>query len=401
MDLLTRAELDALLAEHEDLCASIYMPAYRAGRETLQNPTQFKKLLTEVEEQLVAQGLRAPVAREWLEPARTLIEDQHFWQHQSEGLAAFISADLFQIYRLPLKFDDLAIVSPHFYIKPLLPLLSGDGTFYILTLSKRQVRFLQGSHFNITEIALEGTEVPESMAEALQYDETPERGSQFHTITQRGRGERTAMFHGHSEDRDDEIQDIRRYLQQVDKGLPALLQDRQAPLILAGVEELLSAYREVNTYPHLVEEEIRGNVEHLKSEELHETAWPLIQPYFDRPRQEALNLYHDLSDTDLVSSDIRTIIPAAHYGRVNTLFINIAHQLWGTFDLDSESVNLRGEAEAGDKDLIDTIAAKTLINGGAVFSVGPEDAPNSGPVAAIFRYSLSGQGGPPNEGSSS
>jgi hypothetical protein len=179
MDLLTRDELDTLLVKREELCASIYMPTYQAGRETLQNPIQFKKLLTEVEEQLVAQGVRAPVARAWLEPARTLIEDQRFWQRQNEGLAAFISADLFQIYRLPLKFDDLAMVSSHFYLKPLLPLLSGDGLFYILTLSKRQVRFLQGSRFNITEIALEGTEIPKSMAEALQYDETPERGRQF------------------------------------------------------------------------------------------------------------------------------------------------------------------------------------------------------------------------------
>ena len=139
----------------------------------------------------------------------------------------------------------------------------------------------------------------------------------------------------------------------------------------------------------------------MKPEDLHERAWPLVQPHFDRPRQEGLNLYHDLSDTDLVSSDIRTIIPAAHYGRISTLFVNVDHQLWGTFDPETESVNLRGEAEPGDKDLIETIVAQTLANGGVIFSVGPEDAPNGGPVAAIFRYSLSGQGAPPNEGSSS
>jgi hypothetical protein len=400
MDLLTRAELDTLLAAREELCASIYMPAYQAGRETLQNPTQFKKLLAEVEEQLVAQGLRTPVAREWLDPARTLIEDQRFWQRQSEGLAAFISADLFQIYRLPLKFDDLAIVSSHFYLKPLLPLLSGDGTFYILGLSKGQVKLLQGSRFTIEEIALEGTEVPQNMAEALQYDE-PLKQLQFHTGTQNIRGERAGMFHGHGVGKDDEQENSRRYLQLVDKGLPAFLQERQAPLVLAGVEEIVSAYREVNSYPHLIEEEIRGNVEHLKPEELHEQAWPLVQPHFDQPRQEALNLYYDLSNTDLVSNDIRTIIPAAFYGRVNTLFVDVDYRLWGTFDPMTEVVNLRSEANPGDKDLIDTIAAKTLANGGTVFTAGPEDAPDGGPVAAIFRYSLSGQGGPPNEGSSS
>lgn len=400
MDLLPRDELDLLLAEREELCVSIYMPTYRAGRETLQNPTQFKKLLAGAEEQLVAQGVRAALAREWLEPARTLIEDQRFWQHQNKGLAAFISANLFQLYRLPLEFDDLAIVSPHFYLKPLLPLLSGDGAFYILALSKGQVRFLQGSRFSIVEMALEGTDVPQSMAEALQYDE-PLKQLQFHTGTQQVRGERPGMFHGHGAGKDDELENLHRYLHLVNKGLPALLQEGQAPLVLAGVEDVVSAYREVNTYPHLIDEEIRGNVEHLKPEDIHERAWPLVQPHFDRARQEALNLYHDLSDTDLVSSDMRTIIPAAHYGRVSTLFVKVDHQLWGTFDPDTQAVNLRGEAEPGDKDLIDAVVAQTLANGGAIFSVGPEDTPNGSPVAAIFRYSLSGQGAPPNEGSSS
>jgi hypothetical protein len=396
MDLLTRDELVTLMEDCDALCVSIYMPTYRTSREVLQNSARLKNLLASAEKQLVTQGLRAPLAREWLAPARTLLEDQQFWQYQSDGLAIFISSELFQTYCLPLEFDDLVIVSPQFYVKPLLPLLTGDGKFYLLTLSQDQIRLLQGSRFSITEMSLEGTDVPKSMAEALQYDE-PLSQLQFHTQTQDIRGERPGMFHGHGVGKDDEKTNLRRYFQKVDKGLQALLPDEPVPLVLAGVEYLFPIYREANTYPHLIEEGVQGNVEHLNAKALHEQAWAVVQPYFEQVRQEAIVRYQNSQHTDLASSDIRAILPAAHYGRVDTLFVDTEAQLWGTFDPDQDQVNLRGEAEAGDADLINAVATQTLLNGGLVLSVEPGDALNGSPVAAIFRYSLAEQAEPDNQ----
>lgn len=387
MDLLTRDELGTLMETRDSVCVSIYMPTYRTSREVLQNSARLKNLLNSAEKQLIAQGTRSPLAREWLEPARILLEDQQFWQYQSDGLAIFITSELFQTYRLPLKFDDLVIVSPQFYVKPLLPLFSGDGKFYLLALSQDQIRLLQGSRFSITEMALEETTIPKSMAEALQYDEF-QKQLQFRTQAPSTQGGRPGVFHGQGAGKDDEKVNLLRYLQQVNKGVQALLPDEKAPLVLAGVEYLFPIYREANTYPYLIEEGIHGNVEHLNVETLHKQVWPLVQPYFDQLRQDAITQYQNVQHTGLGSNDIRTILPAAHYGRVDTLLVNVDAQLWGTFDPELNNVKLHGAAEPGDKDLINEVVTQTLFNGGLVLSVEPGNTLNGSPVAAIFRYNL-------------
>jgi hypothetical protein len=42
----------------------------------------------------------------------------------------------------------VVVVSDRFHLKPLLPLLTGDGKFYLLTLSQEdEVKFFEGSRF--------------------------------------------------------------------------------------------------------------------------------------------------------------------------------------------------------------------------------------------------------------
>lgn len=50
------------------------------------------------------------------------------------------------------------------------------------------------------------------------------------------------------------------------------------------------------------------------------------------------------------------------------------------------TVYLHPEKEAGDEDLLDFVAAHTLLNGGTVYAVPFEEIPYSTAVAAIYRY---------------
>ena len=87
-----------------------------------------------------------------LEPASKLLQDSHFWQHQSDGLAIFLSSNRARRYRLPLNFAELVVVADHFHISPLLPLFTGDGQFYILALSQNEVRLLLGTRYSVSEV---------------------------------------------------------------------------------------------------------------------------------------------------------------------------------------------------------------------------------------------------------
>ncbi|MBU1206287.1 MAG: hypothetical protein KKH04_05080 [Proteobacteria bacterium] len=383
MNLLSKEELKTLIEKPEGWCVSIYIPTHRAFPETKQDPIRFKNLLREAEERLKAAGLRSPDAKKLLKPAKPLIKDGLFWQYQADGLATFISSDLFYHYRLPLKFDELLVVTDRFHIKPLLPLFSHEGRFYILALSQNEVRFFQCTRYSVKEVEPEN--VPRSLSEALKYDD-PERQLQFHTRAPAAGGERAAMFHGHGVGKDDTKDNILRFFHLLDQGLYALIGKENAPLVLAGVDYLFPIYREANRYPHLMEQGIVGNPEGLKGEELHEQAWRIAEPYFLKAQEEAITQYKQLAGSDRASNNLKAIVEGAYDGRIEILIVAVGIQQWGFFDLKTRMVHLHQEPELGDEDLLDFAAVQTYLNGGTVYALKPEEMPDEAPVAAVFRY---------------
>ena len=107
-----------------------------------------------------------------------------------------------EYYRLPLEFEELLVIADRYHLKPLIPLLSKNGHFYVLALSQKQVRLMEGSLLSIDEIDLE--DVPTSMREALWFED-PERQLQFHTgsITPSHAGANPAAYHGQGVSEDD------------------------------------------------------------------------------------------------------------------------------------------------------------------------------------------------------
>lgn len=383
MDLLEKEELKTLIQRPEGPCVSIYMPTHRMFPETKQDPIRFKNLIREAEERLKTAGLRSPDAKKLLKPAKRLIKDGLFWQYQAEGLATFISSDLFYHHRLPLKFDELLVVTDRFHIKPLLPLFSYEGRFYILALSQNEVRFFQCTRHSVEEVELEN--VPRSLSEALPYDD-PEKQLQFHTRAPAAGGERAAMFHGHGVGKDDAKDKLLRFFHQIDDGLRPVLRQEQAPLVLAGVDYLHPIYMEANSYRHLVDQGVYGNPEGLKEEELHERAWGILEPHFLKAQEEAIAQYKQFAGTERASNSLKQIVPAACEGRIDILFIVVGVQRWGFYDLETRTVHLHPEPEPGDEDLLDFAVVHTYLNGGMVYAVKPEEMPDRALLLALFRY---------------
>ncbi len=383
MDVITMAELVTLLTEYPGWHVSLFMPTHQAGRETEQDPIRFKNLLREAELRLLDKGLRSPDVREMLEPAQRLLQQPGFWRNQSHGLAVFFTAEAFHSYRLPLPFEELVMISHRFHFKPLLPFFASDGHFYILALSQNQLRLLEGTRDTVDEIDLES--MPQSMAEALQYERF-EKQSQFHTgSTSANTGDRAGVFHGHDPS-DEDKNTLLRWFHRVDDTLPNMLTGKQSPLVLAGVEYLFPLYKEANSYPHLVADGIPGSPEELSLAELHTRAWDLVQPIFMQAQEAATARYNQLVGTGQTTTDVEEAVLAAHHGRVEVLFVAVGIQVWGDFDPDTNAVHIHQEAEPGDGDLLDLAAIQSILNGGTVYAVAPEKVPGGTAVAAVFRY---------------
>ncbi|MGZ6238062.1 MAG: baeRF3 domain-containing protein [Syntrophales bacterium] len=379
MNVLTRDNLNLLMAVHKGPCVSVFMPMHRSGPETQQDPIRLKNLIREAQELLIARGLRTPEAKELLEPAERLLRDGPFRQHQSDGLAMFLSLGVFHYYRLPFVFEELVIVTDRFHIKPLLPLLSGDGRYFVLALSQNRIRLLQSTHYSVSE--LDVADVPENLAETLRDDDSW-KDLQMHSALS-GKGKLSAITHG---DEVDSKENIRRYFRRIDRGLHELLRNERAPLVLAGVDYLHPIYKEVNSYPHLMDQGIAGNPERLSAGELHELTWTIVKPYFQKAQQEAVNRYKEFARSGQASNRIRKIIPAAYHGRIELLLVIPDLQQWGTFDPGTDEIHLHKKEKTGDEDLLEFAAIQTLMNGGTVYMVGAEKMPDTDSLAAVFRY---------------
>jgi hypothetical protein len=384
---LSKTELETLMTASGDRCVSIFMPTHPAGPETKQDPIRLKKLLRAAEKDLGESGLRPRAIQERLQQAWALLELPGFWREQKDGLAIFIAPDMTRDYQLSIPVKRLLVIADRFHLKPLLPLFSGDGTFYILALSQNEIRLLRATQNEVRPVELENA--PESMAEALPEDDV-EKQVQWHSSTDApgAPGRRAAAFFGQGAGAQDSKSALLRYFQQVDRGVRDKLAAEQAPLVLAGVDYLLPIYREVNSYPHLMEAGVLGNPELLRAEALQAQAWPIVEPLFQAAQHRAADRYQQLSgaNSDMVSSDLRQIVPASVDGRVEALFVALGVEQWGAFDPTTYEVSTRESAQAGDQDLLDLAAIQAYLHGGAVFVVDADNVPGAGRLAAIFRY---------------
>ncbi|MFA7078456.1 MAG: hypothetical protein WC147_08635 [Syntrophomonas sp.] len=384
MNLLTREDLTVLMGKQDGVCITIYMPTYRAGAEIQQGRIRLKNLLQEAGKRLIGGGMRSPQAKLLLDPAQQLVLDNQFWQQQRDALAIFLTADMFYHYCLPLDMDEFLHIGKRFHLKPLLPLLSGDGLFYVLALSQNAVRVLQCTRASVNELEIEG--IPHSLAEAMQYDD-PERQLQLHSNTLEGTNTKAAaIFHGHGVGIDDAKDNILRYFRLIDRGLHDLLREEKAPLVLVGVEFLFSIYREANTYAYLTEKGIPGNPEELSAEDLQTLAWPTVEHYFHKAEQEAITYYDPFKGTGRTTHDIKTAAPAAYNGQVEILFLADGAQQWGRFDPQLNDVHIHEEADIDDEDLYDFAAIQTILNGGTVYVVAVDKIPDGEALAALLRY---------------
>ncbi len=388
--LLSRTELESLTAKYNDWHISIYLPTYKAGDEILENSVRFRNLLDRAEEQLVEAGMRRPEAKQLIGPARPLVNDELFWQRQSSGLAVFLAEGLARKYQLPLKLDELVVVSDRFHIKPLLSVLGNNGRFYVLALSQHETRLLQGTRHLIGEIDLgDREEVPETIVEILKWED-PEMRLQYHAATPHTLHHGApAIFHGHGvASEDDPKEKILRYFHRLDAGISDLLAGDEAPLVPVADDFVLSRYRKANTYPYLTEEGVQVVPKRLGPAALHRRTWGIVQPLFTQAEDQAREVYRHLegNDSERAANTVGEVVPAAVFERVEGLFVARDGHRWGVFDPSTGEVEVHEERRVGDRDLLSMAAAHTLLNGGWIFVVEREQVPGGAPLAAVLRY---------------
>ena len=385
MPLISKKEIAELKDLNQENCISIFIPTHRAGEKVMhqEDALALKNQLKAVKDELGKKGLHADVVTKMIAPAQQLIDDSSFWREQSDGLALFMADAFFRKYTLPVHFKEFHYISNTFYLKPMMPMFVGDGSFYLMLLERRNVKLYECTKHSFTEVIINDL-IPEGKRDRVGYD-YEEKNLQFRT-SHAGSGQ--AMFHGQEAATGKRKNEIKKYFRAINDGLAPLLNEETMPMLMVSQDFLFDIYREVNSYSNLMEENLTVDFSDTDIFEVHELAWEKMAPIFDQKRKDKIALFIDEQGSGKTAIGIDRIIQAAINGKVDTLFCENKTDIFGNYKQGSDAI-IVSQSEENDKtiSLMNVAAIKTFLNGGEVYLLDKEDMPNpNSRVNALYRY---------------
>jgi hypothetical protein len=277
------------------------------------------------------------------------------------------------------------VVGSRFYVKPLLPWVTGDGRYHILAVSQNQVRLLEATAHDVREVAVPG--VPAGLADARRVHDRDEPLNYHTHAAAVGRG-MTAFYHGQGVGTDDRKDELLHYFQTVDKALMAALGADAAPLVLAAVDYLVPLYRKASKHPHIVDGHVKGSPDRLSAADLQVLSWPLVAPFFRAPIDHAVAQYQQLAGTGRTTLDLPEVLRAASHGELETLFVVDDRDVWGRFDSATGWVEEHPAPLRDSEELTNLAVTDALSRGRDVHFVEPRDVFPGVPLAGIYHLPM-------------
>ncbi len=384
MSMINEKDFKELANYKNDTCVSIFIPTQRAGKEVLEgkNKKHLHSEWVQIRKHLKEQKVDESIIDKIGEPIEKLIEDRDFWRHQSDGLAIFTSPDFFKKFTIPVNFEAYHYVGNEFYVKPLVPAMTGDGKFNILAIQLEDVKLFEATRYSIAPIEIDDL-TPGRLEERVGFD-YKEKALQFRT---QGEGGEKTQFHGHGGSERDEKTEIKQFFRAVDQGLREYLVKENLPLVVYCQDYLFPIYKDANTYNHLVDEVIPGNPNDSDLLGIHKKALEIMESHLHDSRNEKIEKYKELSSTENTTSAISDIIPAVYQGKVDTLFIENRTEVWGDYNENNMQVEFADNNENGSISLLNLAAKKTIEMGGKVYLVEHEFMPQKkSKMNALLRF---------------
>ena len=369
--------VEEILEKNGNPLISITMPTHRMGEEIKQDPIRFKNLLADVSDTLSDRGMKQADIDSILAPAEELLEKPMFWSHQDNGLVVYLADGYFNHFKLPYEVEEKSYINTHFLITPILPMVSMDGTFNVLAISRKNARLLRCTRNESTDITPD--DVSTDIDDYLEV--VQEKQLQFHT----GADGTKAMFFGHGSGDEGNRGVLEAYFRQLEKAVTEELKNENNPLILVGLEDNLAFYKSINNYKRTVDHTIDANPDEMKDQDLKDNGWEKIQSYFLKDMYNSLEQFSERTDSK-VSNNLSEVIESTVMGKSKTIFISMGDDRWGHYDEDEHEVHLTDSPSNGDVDLLNWLAVKGLETGSNVYIVPREEMPMKSTVAAEFRF---------------
>lgn len=382
MEKVTLSDLHGLVSARNENCLSLLMPTHPTGREGQQDTVRLKNLVNKAETELLERGVRTAMVRKIVEPILELPLNKRQWAARRQGLAVFRSEEVFESYWVAIRLEESLIVDERFHVKRLLPALNSYPPFFVLVLSRSHLRLLRGTWYGCESVL--PRDVPTNMVEALNL-QTADRGEQVHSARRGNLGKEGAVFHGQGGHRDTLKEEIAEYFQLVEHAIQPVVRDSNWPLILAGVDYESAIFRDVAAHLPIDEETLDGSFDYTSDEEIYQRSLPLARKNYAHVKSHALDTLVDFAHTGRASYEVEKIVPAAHQGQVETLFVNPQAAEYGRFRPETNWVEFTSERRP-ELDLVEEATEQTILHRGTVYAAIPAELPDDCAMGAVFRF---------------
>jgi len=366
------AEHLSRIARQQSPCVTIQIPDIRPGAPAGSRLSYLRQLTHEA-----SQGLRnlnrSPQVEDLVQTLEHLVgmleKDQG-----GPGIAVLAAPGWEAVYQTPGATAERLTIASRFYILPLLAAALAPQEFYILGLSKKQVRLWHYSHGTCEERELPPG-VPSDLEAAGGYS-PPDHALKNHSAAGPSTGAMRGRRFGTSSDRDSGGEHEHHFFRSIAKGLRETLDGE--PVFLIGVREELAECRRAMKDLRVFTAEWHTSPQYCSLAEVRARACDAAASEYQLAGQHAL---HSLPEVrEKLMGEPEQILKAAAQARVRCLFV-----AQGAYTPASPTQS-RTYRLYRDEDLLNAAAVETLRTGGEVFTIPGEELPGAVPIAAVLRY---------------
>lgn len=388
--------LSTVLAAAEAPCVSIYLPVRRgpgSGNGTGQaDLAQFRNFVQQAEDRLNKSHPAA--ARGIAEQLHKLRDDEEFWRGALEGVVVLASPARFDAFTLPRAVPEHVEVGDSFHVKPLLRYAQSAEPFHVLGVSKERVALFRGNRYVLTPLTPPGVQL--TINEALGSESEvptpgihkagPESATRPNSRVGGQDSHGHAPGHGLTVRKIETHPEVERFFREVDRQIVHRVSEPSGlPLILAGIEENLSAFRQVTKNRFVTTESIHGDWTKWNLHEIREAAWKVFEKHYLDRLARIREDFGTAAAHKRGTANLEEAAKAAAIGRVGVLLIDADRSVPGSIDMASGKLfPLSGQACAGD--MLDDLAEMGLKTKAMVIVTPSNQMPTDTGLAAIFRY---------------
>lgn len=350
--------LNTVSGENSDVPKiSLFLPTHRKEPDNRQDAIVFKNLLKEVEEKL--KEYPENTLKDTLSSLYDLQKESLFWNKSLDGLAILANSKNTEIYRLTYPVAPTAKVGDSFHILPLLKHLEGTDEAYLADLSRDRVKlyFFDG--------AVAQSVKPEGLEQEFSdlFDDFDPAGDgnsrSFNTLV--------GSYHSGPSKAEEVQKDREKYFRYLDSAFERLRKEQSLPVILAGTQDNISAFKEIAKGDFYSSDVIERPLDSLSPNEINERAAQILD---NQRKIRSKNLKDSAAASiraNLAETDPAKIKKLAQEGRVAELLVNDSY-------IGEDSTEL------------DEVIRELYQTGAKVRSLNDENEDRKEPFLAILRY---------------